>query len=118
MSILQDFLKQVLDFALSGTGDVGVAASAHLRLQLLLSATQTLAPASGASSTPASTPSPAAAAGTASAATGSGGAGTGGTTAAVTAATDVAPVAAAPADPARAITMLGAVLASLGRLLA
>jgi hypothetical protein len=97
MSILQDFLKQVLDFALTGTGDQSVVASAHLRLKLLLSVTQTLAPAPTSPSTPAS--------GTAAAA--AGGTGTDGATA--------APVATTAADPAAAVAKLGSVVDSIGR---
>ncbi len=55
MSILQDFMKQVLDFALANTGDQSVAASVHLRLKLLLSVTETLAPVA---TTPATLASP------------------------------------------------------------
>jgi hypothetical protein len=93
MSILQDFMKQVLDFALSGTGDQSVVASAHLRLKLLLSVTETLAPASTAPSTPVSTPAP-------------------------TPASSAAPVAATAADPAAAVAKLRSVVDSVGNQLA
>ncbi len=98
MSILQDFLKQVLDFALTGTGDQSVVASAHLRLKLLLTITQTLAPATA----------------TAPAASIGGGTSTDGK-AAVPAA---APVAASAADPAAALAKLGSVVGSIGSQLA
>jgi hypothetical protein len=104
MSILQDFLKQVLDFALTGTGDQGVVASAHLRLKLLLSVTQTLAPPSTSPSTPASATAPAAAGGT----------GTAGVAAAPVAGT----ASASPADPAAALAKLGSVVGSIGNQLA
>jgi hypothetical protein len=91
MSILQDFLKQVLDFALSSTGDQSVTASAHLRLKLLLTVTQTLAPAASAGSI-----------------TGAGG----------TAAAPAATPAATAADPAAAVAKLGSVVDSIGSQLA
>jgi hypothetical protein len=96
MSILQDFLKQVLDLALSGTGDQSIMASAHLRLKLLLTVTQTLAPA--APSTPASAAAPAPSAGS--------GGSTDGTAA--------APAAGTTADPAAAVAKLGSVVGSIG----
>ena len=46
MSILQSFLQQVLDFALAGSGNDSVMASAHMRLKLLLAVTETIAPVS------------------------------------------------------------------------
>ena len=108
MSILQDFLKQVLDFALTGTGDQSVVASAHLRLKLLLTVTQTLAPASTKPSTPASGTAPATS--------------IGGSTStspdATAAAPAAAPVAARAADPAAAVAKLGSVVGSISSQLA
>ncbi len=42
-SILNDFLSHVLDFAFAGSGDQTVVSSAHIRLQLLMAATRTIA---------------------------------------------------------------------------
>jgi len=120
MSILQDFLKQVLNFALSGSGDQSGTASVNLRLKLLLSVTEMLAPAATTPASPASTTTGAATGATATgtgtntsasagASTGTGaatGTGTG------TGATSATPAAAPAAGPAAALTMLGSVFAS------
>ena len=42
-SILHDFLSHVLDFAFAGSGDQTAVSSAHIRLQLLMAATHTIA---------------------------------------------------------------------------